>query len=101
MADAHKATRQHMQQEPAQKFVGRDRHLALLVAVSIIFPPKGDLAICQGDQSVVGNGHAVRVPGQILEYVFWSAKRSLGVDDPILSEQPEKATKEFGLGKGP
>src|ERR1700736_6049186 len=89
-----------MQQEPAQKFVGRDRHLALLVAVSIIFPPKGDLAICQGDQSVVGNGHAVRVPGQILEYVFWSAKRRLSINDPILPEQlPQKGVKRFGFAQ--
>ena len=45
MADAHKATRQHMQQEPTQEFVGRDGHFAFLVAVRIVFPSKCDLAV--------------------------------------------------------
>ena len=98
MADAHKATRQHMQQEPTQEFVGRDGHFALLVAVGVIFPSERDLAVGQGHESVVGNGHAMRVAGQILEYVFRSAEWWLGVDDPILPEQlPQKGT-ESGLG---
>ena len=29
----------------------------------------------------------MRIAGQILEYVFWSAKWWLGIDDPILPEQ--------------
>ncbi len=61
VADAHKAARQHMQQKPAQEFVGGDGHFALLVAVGIILPPERDLAIGEGDESVVGNGHAMGV----------------------------------------
>jgi len=39
---------------------------------------------------------------QVLENMLRPAKRPLGVDDPIVPEQqPEKAAKEFGLGKGP
>ena len=87
MADAHKATRQHMQQEPTQEFVGRDGHFALFVAVGVILPSECDLAVGHGHETVVGNGDAVRVAGQILEYVFWSAKWWLGINDPILPEQ--------------
>ncbi len=100
MADAHKATRQHMQQEPAEEFVSCDGHVALFVAVSIVFPSECDLAVNQGDQAVVGNRHAMRVTGQILEYVFWSAEWRLGIDDPILPEQlAQKGMKQDGLAQ--
>ena len=87
MADAHKAARQHMQQKPAQEFVGRNGHLALFVAVGVILPSKCDAVLGHGHETVVGNGHAVRIAGQILEHVFWSAKWWLRIDDPILPEQ--------------
>ena len=100
MADAHKAARQHMQQESAQKFVGGDGHFARLFAVGVVFPKECDVAVGHGHETVVGNGHAVRIARQILEYMFWSAKWRLGVDDPILPEQlPEKRVKWFGLAQ--
>jgi len=76
-----------MQQESTQEFVGCHGHLALLVAVGIILPSECDVAVDYGHETVVGNGHAMRIAGQILEYVFWSAKRRLGINDPILPEQ--------------
>lgn len=36
---------------------------------------------------MVGDGDAVRVAGQVLENVFGSAERRLGVDDPVLGEE--------------
>jgi len=88
MADAHKATRQRMQQEPTQEFVGRDRHCALFVAVGVILPSECDVAVGHGYETMVGNGHAVRVPGQIrlrpaaLGGLQWVHKPStIGVED--------------------
>src|SRR6266571_5521813 len=89
-----------MQQKPAQEFVGCHGHFALLVAVSIILPPEGDLAICHGDEAVVGNGHAMGVAGQVLKYVFRSAEGWLGVNHPILPEQlSQKAAEELGFAQ--
>ena len=100
MADAYEATRQHMQQEPTQEFVGGDGHFALFVAVSIVFPSECDFAVGKGQEAVVGDGHAMGVAGQILEYVFWSAEGWLGIDDPILPEQlAQKGTKRDGLSQ--
>ena len=94
MADADKTARQHMQQKPAQEFVGRDGHVALLVAVSVVLPAEGDLTVGEGDQPVVGDGHAMGIAGQVVEHVFWSAEGWLGVDNPILPEQLSQKAAE-------
>src|ERR1019366_3570521 len=58
------------------------------------------VAVGHGHETMVRNGHAVRIAGQILEYVFWSAKWRLGIDDPILTEQlPQKSVKWFGFAQ--
>jgi hypothetical protein len=100
VADADKATWYHMQQKPAQEFVGRDGHLAFFVAVGIILPSECDVAVGHGHEAVVGNGHSMRIAGQILEYVFWSAEWRFGINDPILPEQlPQKGVKCCGLAQ--
>src|SRR5215813_13611231 len=67
-------------------------------ARAVILPSECDDAVSQGHETVVGDVHAVRIAGQILEYVFWSAKRRLGINHSILAEQlPQKGVKWFGL----
>ena len=59
VTDAYKATRQYMHQKAAQEFFGCNCHFALLVAVCIVLPAEGNLAIRQGDEAMVGDGHAM------------------------------------------
>src|SRR5215472_18662971 len=87
-----------MHQKAAQEFFGCNCHFALLVAVRIVLPAEGDLAIRQGDEAVIGDSHPMRVAGQILEHVFWSAEWRLGINHPVLTEQlAQKAVKCFRL----
>lgn len=45
---------------------------------------------------MVGDGDAVRVAGQVVENVFGSPERRLGVDDPVLGEElPEETLEEL------
>ena len=68
--------------------------------MGVILPSECDVAVGPGHQRVVGDGHAVRIAGQILEYVFWSAQRRLGINHPILAEQrPQKGGKWLGLAQ--
>jgi len=55
--------------------------------VSGVPPAKGDLSLRKRDQAMVGDGHAVRIAAQILEYVFGATKGRFRVDDPVFSEQ--------------
>ena len=87
VANARKSFRQDVLQETVQKFLAGQRHGALLVVVCVIFPSEDHLGLVDRENAVVGNGHAVRIASQIMQDVFGSAKRWLGVNDPIFLKQ--------------
>src|ERR1039458_9236235 len=63
-------------------------------------PAKGDLAIHQGDQSVVGDGDTVGVGTEIEQDMLRSSEGSFAVDDPVMAKQlPEPGGEDFGLCK--
>jgi hypothetical protein len=98
VADANKALGEQVLQESAQELIPRKGHQFLLVVVSRIAPTKGDLAVGQRDQSMVGDGHAMGVTAEILEHIVGTAEGWFGVDDPVFSEQwSEPGSEDFGL----
>ena len=50
-----------------------------------ITPAKSDLAIGEGDQAMVGDGHAMGVAAQILQHIFGATEGTFQVDHPVLS----------------
>ena len=98
MADANKALGEQVQQESAQELIRRKGHQFLLIVMSRIAPTKGDLAVGQRDQSMVGDGHAMGVTAEILEHIVGTAEGWFGVDDPVFSEQwSEPGSEDLGL----
>jgi hypothetical protein len=85
VTDAHETFGEHVQQEAAQELIERNRQQLLFVVVSGIAPTKGDLPVGEGDQAMVGNGHAMGVTAQILEYKLWATEGWFQIDDPVLS----------------
>ena len=53
VADADEPRRQHVQQEPAEELIDRQRHQTLFVLVSGIAPAKGDHAVGKCYESMV------------------------------------------------
>ena len=92
MADAHEASGQHVQKEAAQELGGRERHLALLAAVGVILPAEGDALLVEGQQAMIGNGHAMGVAAEIAQHLHGAAEGGLGIDDPVVAVQ---AAEEF------
>jgi len=76
-----------MQQETSQELLRGECHLSVFIAVSIIFPAKGNLVMLEGQQAVVGDGDAMGVAGEIAQHMMGSAEGWLGIDDPVLTEQ--------------
>lgn len=87
VADAHKTTRQQVQEEASQKLFDGQSHQPLLVAVSGVAPTKGYVALGESNQPAVGDGHAVGVCAEISQHMFWPAERPFGVNDPVVTEQ--------------
>jgi len=75
-----------MQQEVAQEPVERSGLGFLFVVVGRIAPAKGDLAIGKRNQTMIGDGHAMGVAAEILQYLFGATEGTFRVHHAVLSE---------------
>jgi hypothetical protein len=72
-----------MDQETPDELVGRQAHGFDLAVVTIVFPLEVDPAVFDVDKTVVGDGHAMSVTANLVEYLLRSGKRTLGVNHPF------------------
>src|SRR5262250_2558296 len=103
VTDAMKSVGQDMDQEAADKLVGVEGHkLVASVALGpVILPLESDALAGEGDEPAVVNSSAVCVAGKIGEDGVGSAKRSLGIDDPLdLAQCGEEGLEGCRLGEG-
>ena len=100
VADTDQAFGQNVDEEPSEELVGREGHDHLLAVSCIFLPAEGDLIVLEADEAMVRDGDAMRVAGKIVENVFGSTERRLGVDDPVLGEElPEETLEAFRRGE--
>src|ERR1035437_8401498 len=67
-----------------------ERHLSFLVAVGVDLPAEGDLGVLKAQQPVIGNRHAMGIASQIMQHVYGTAERLLGIDHPhVAMERPQ------------
>ena len=99
-ANPDEPARQDMEHEAAQELFGGDRHLALLAAVSVVLPAEGDLAVGNGDETVIGDGDAMGIAGQVVQHMLRPSEGAFRVDHPVLAkERPEESMKGFLSGQ--
>src|ERR1019366_1097216 len=68
--------------------------------MGIVSPAKGYVIVLEGHETMVGDGYAMSVAGQVVENMFGAAEGWLGVDDPILPEQlPEEGGETAWSGQ--
>ena len=100
ITNAREALWQEVLQEAAQKFLASQGHGALFVVMRVVLPSEGNLGIADCENAVVGDGHAMRIASQIVQHMFWTAKRWFGVDDPFFSKQGAQECREgFFVGQ--
>src|SRR5207302_8707297 len=92
VADAHESSGEHKQKETPQELCRAKRHLALLATVGVILPVKGDALLVEGQQAMIGDGHAMGVAAKIAQHLHGSTEGGLGIDDPVVAVQ---AAEEF------
>jgi len=90
VTDADQALGQNVDQESAQKLICRNGHDLVLTAVRIVFPAKRDSIILKRNQSMVGDGDAVRIASEIVQNMLGTAEGWLGLDDPVLAKELSK-----------
>ncbi len=100
VADADEALGEQMKEEATEKLIARDGHHFLSIVVGGVTPAKGNLAVRQCDQAMVGDGDAMSIAAQILQHVLGSAEGWFGVDDPIFAEErTQPGSEELGMGE--
>ena len=72
-----------MEQETPDELDCIELHDAAAVVVSGIAPAKAHVSVVEAEQSSVGDGDPVCVVGQVLQHMFGSSERRLGVDHPL------------------
>ena len=89
-----------MQQEATQEFVVWQSGELLFIVVSGIAPAKSHLAIGNGDEAMVGDGHAMGVAAEILQHILGTTEGTFQVDHPVFSKQwPEPSSEDLGFGE--
>jgi hypothetical protein len=90
VADLDEAGRQDMEQEAADELDCIELHDAAAVVVPGVPPSETHLAVIEAEESSVGDGNPMGVSSQILQHMFGSSERRLGVDHPPCSAQGTK-----------
>src|SRR5262249_48341961 len=99
VANARETLREDVLHEAAQKFFTGQRH-GLFAVVGGVFQAEEQLGVVDRDNAVVGDSYAVGVASQIVQYVFGSAERWLGINGPILFTQGvQKCAEGFFVGQ--
>jgi hypothetical protein len=91
-----------MQHQTPQEFYGIECQGAQAVAMRVVLVAEGHLAVLQGHETMVSNGHTVGIAGQILQDVPGALEGLFGVDHPLfVAHSGEEPLPGLGLGEVP
>ena len=96
-ANPDEALREHVQAEAAEEFLSAERHQSDLTPVAVVLPPKRDLVVGRGDESMVGDCDPVGGPGEIVKHVVGPPNGGFRVDDPVVAKEGAKPYGEAAL----
>jgi hypothetical protein len=86
LPDADETAGQNVLGETAEELARRKGHLPLLVAMCVVLPAEGDALTIEGQQAVIADRNAMRIPSQVAKHLGGSAKSGFRVYDPIFLE---------------
>lgn len=84
MADTHEAIGQDVEEKAAGEFFGIEGHRFQPVFVSSVSVAKSDLAVFEGEDTVIGQSHAVGVAAEVVKHGLGRPERLFRIHDPAL-----------------
>jgi hypothetical protein len=84
VADADKASGQHVLAKATQKLDSSESHDALFIAMSVVLPSEAYAVTIEAKQALIADGHAVCVSAEVAQHVTRSTKSGLGIDHPVM-----------------
>lgn len=73
-----------MEQESSDKLFGRNRHDFFLIAIGVVTPAEGNLAIFKLEDTLIADGYPVGIAAEIVKDSLCPGKGGLAIDDPLL-----------------
>jgi hypothetical protein len=83
VSDALEPSGEHVEEKAPEKLDRVQCERALPVPPLVILPTKGHCPLLTGEQSVIGDRHAMGVAGEVVENMLRACERPFGVDDPL------------------
>jgi hypothetical protein len=87
MTNAVETVGQDMEEEAADKLLGRKGHHLALAGLAIVLPAEADAAVFERDKPAVGDRDAVGVASEIGKDLFGASERGFGINDPCGAAQ--------------
>ena len=84
--NARKASREDMFQKTPEELFVRQRHRSTLAAVGVVFPEERHVGVREIDEPVMGDRHAMCVPGQVMQNVVGTTEGPLGIHHPVFAK---------------
>jgi len=73
-----------VKKEPSDKFIRLERHGLFAVIVGIVSPEKRDIAVPDGEDSVIAESDPVGISAEILKDPLGAIEGRFAIDDPLL-----------------
>src|SRR5206468_8880745 len=89
-----------MQKESAQELGGGKGHCAGLATVGVILPAESHALLLEGQQAMIGKGHAVGIATEVAQHLHRTAESGLGIDHPVVAVEAADQLRELpGVGE--
>ena len=85
MADPVEAAWMDMQEEASDELIDGQGHgcMPRVCGLAVILPLEGHAAVVAGDETAVGDGHAMGISREIGEHGVGAGEGTLGINDPL------------------
>jgi hypothetical protein len=89
---------QYMKKKPSDELIGLESQGLLFIAIGIVPPAEGDLAVLDFKDTVITDGYSMGISAQVLEDSLGTVKRWLTIDNPFfVIELPSEDLKGSGV----
>ncbi|OGW43461.1 MAG: hypothetical protein A2Y66_08245 [Nitrospirae bacterium RBG_13_41_22] len=89
---------QYMKKEPSDELIGLESHGLLFIAIGIVTPAEGDIAVLDFEDTVITDSDPVGISAQVLEDTLGAIERRLAIDNPLfMIEQLSKRVRSSNL----
>ena len=87
VTDTHEAIGEHVEEKTADEFVSIKGQSLFSIPLFSVPVAEGDLTVFEGEDTVIGQSHAVGIAAEVVEHGLWRAERLLRIDHPVLFTQ--------------